>query len=583
MKKYSIMRAVMALVVMLACTATSFSALSETVAEAATAKINYSKKTLYVGKTVKLRIKNSKASYKWTSSNAKVAKVAANGTVTAVKKGSATITATSASGKKTYTCKVTVRNPYVLPKDVKVLMPGQTLQLSVKGGTPVKFTSSDSKVAKVDSKTGLVTAVKGSDVYVTIKVKCENGKTYKRNVIVLDLGTDTDEDKAGTTDNNDASKDNNAGSKNPDEGRTTGGNTSGGSTTGGNTSGGSTTGGNTGKSGDTGSGTKKTYLSVPVIPGNCYGLFNPQEKEEWYTDSLYEISDEMEFAEVCKMEMDKCNEDFAIHFLAEDFSYWNDYFVDLCGKYSITANYAGFYYDENDYRNSDKFSITHDNWFLYQYADSPDFDELLADAIDSGMDVFTGNVIILKPYYSYAAQASALLRYEGYPAGSEARRVLNAATAIVEDAIKKSSDLNEVILNVNNKICAMTTYDTVTDSDRTTTVELGSDGKYHVLPGRDATGIIDNGLGVCQAYAALFKLCMDILGVPNEYVCNEADTHIWNRIYVNGTWYHVDVTWNDSLSNAYFMVRDSELAGLDARYSAANPREHAFCSDFLSQ
>lgn len=547
MKRFRVLRAVAAVVVMMACTATCFESVAPVAAEAAAAKINYSKKTLYVGKTVKLKIKNSKASYTWTSSNAKVAKVdAKTGTVTAVKKGSATVTATSASGKTTFTCKVTVKNPYVLPKDVKALLPGQTLQLSVKGGTPVKFTSSNPSVAKVDAKTGLVTAVKGSDVYVTVSVKCDNGKTYKRNVCVIDLGFDF----------------------------------GGGEDTGSGNSGNSGNSGS-GSSNDSGSGstgTAKNYLTVPSIPADSYGLFNPQEKSLWITKKTYEVPNEAQFAAACKEAMDMCNEEFTVHYLSGNAEELHNMFLELCGKYSIVANYAGYRQE----------SFAFDTWFSFRYADDSNYDDLLAVALENYMNtgidsegIFNQTVETFKPIYTYASQASAYLRYEGYPAGSEAKRVLKAATGIVEEAIKKSTDLNEVILNINNKICDMTTYDKATDSDRSTLVEKRSDGTYQVVTGRDATGIIDNGLGVCQAYAALFGLCMDILGVPNECVCNEGDTHVWNRIYVDGTWYHVDVTWNDDLNNAYFMVKDSELAGLDAKYSPKNLKEHSFLKNYL--
>lgn len=525
MKRLKIMRIVVAIIMMLACTATCFASAAPTAVEAASAKINYSKKTLYVGRTVKLRIKYSKTTYTWTSSNSKVAKVAADGTVTAVKKGTATITATSKSGKTKFTCKVTVRNPYVLPKDVKVLMPGQTLQLSVKGATPVKFTSSDSTVAKVDATTGLVKAVKGSDYYVTISVKCDNGKTYKRNVCVLDLGFGSDTDDGGDT---------------ADEG---------------------------------GSGTTAKYLTVPEVPSGSYGMFNPQKKTAWTPQKVYEVSNEAQLAAACKEAMDMCNTEFAVHYLAGNAYDLHNMFLDLCGKYSIVANYAGYIQD----------SFEMDTWFYYQYGDSPEYDELMFMALENGEDVFTMNTETFRPIYTYASQAAALLKYDGYSACDEAKRVLEAANGIVVEAIKKSTDLKEVILNVNNKLCAMTTYDTATDSDGSTLVEKDSKGNYRAVTGRDATGIIDNGLGVCQAYAALFSLCMDILGVPNEYVCNEADTHIWNRIYVDGTWYHVDVTWNDTLNNAYFMVKDSELSGLDAKYSPKNLKEHAFLKNYLSK
>ena len=67
-------------------------------------KRNKSKKTLKVGKTFKIKVKFPKntASKKitFTSSKKSVAKVSSNGTVTALKKGTTTITVKTFNGKK---------------------------------------------------------------------------------------------------------------------------------------------------------------------------------------------------------------------------------------------------------------------------------------------------------------------------------------------------------------------------------------------------------------------------------------------------------------------------------------------------
>ena len=70
-------------------------------------KINKTKASIYVGKTVQLKITGTKKKITWKSSNKKVATVTSNGKVKGIKKGTAKITATVS--KKKYTCKVTVK------------------------------------------------------------------------------------------------------------------------------------------------------------------------------------------------------------------------------------------------------------------------------------------------------------------------------------------------------------------------------------------------------------------------------------------------------------------------------------------
>ncbi len=72
-----------------------------------TAKLNKKKATVKVGKSVKLKVKNTSKKVTWSSSNKKVAKVSKAGKVTGVKAGKATIKAKV--GGKTLKCKVTVK------------------------------------------------------------------------------------------------------------------------------------------------------------------------------------------------------------------------------------------------------------------------------------------------------------------------------------------------------------------------------------------------------------------------------------------------------------------------------------------
>lgn len=75
--------------------------------QAAKVRLNMTKKTLTVGKTVTLKVKGTKKKVKWSSSNKKVASVSSKGKVKAKKAGKATITAKV--GKKKYKCKITVK------------------------------------------------------------------------------------------------------------------------------------------------------------------------------------------------------------------------------------------------------------------------------------------------------------------------------------------------------------------------------------------------------------------------------------------------------------------------------------------
>ena len=148
--------------------------------------------SLAVGETAQLTamVKPDDATDKtvtWTSSDESIAKVA-DGKVTAVKSGKATVTAKC--GGKTAECAVTVTVPtgsVTLDKTTLSLAVGETAQLTatVKPDDTtdknVTWTSSDESVAKVDN--GKVTAVKAGNA--TIIAKC-GGKSAECAVMVTE-------------------------------------------------------------------------------------------------------------------------------------------------------------------------------------------------------------------------------------------------------------------------------------------------------------------------------------------------------------------------------------------------------------
>lgn len=106
------------LLVILSVIVMSFIVLPNTgVSAASKAKLNKKSATIYVGKTVTLKVKNNKKKVKWISSNKKIATVSKRGKVKGKKAGKVTITA-KVGGKK-YKCRVTVKKKKATTVTVK--------------------------------------------------------------------------------------------------------------------------------------------------------------------------------------------------------------------------------------------------------------------------------------------------------------------------------------------------------------------------------------------------------------------------------------------------------------------------------
>ena len=84
-----------------------------------------------------------------------------------------------------------------------------------------------------------------------------------------------------------------------------------------------------------------------------------------------------------------------------------------------------------------------------------------------------------------------------------------------------------------------------------------------------AYNLITKGKAICGAYSDLMAIYLNYLGIKNYKISSE--THIWNLIYLDGKWYHLDATWDDPVASDgkphllhnFFMITTEELLELD--------------------
>ena len=133
----------------------------------------------------------------WSSDKTSVATVDATGNVTAVAEGEATITVTTTDGGKTATCKVIVNKKagaisYATASVNKTFGDANfTNELTKTGDGTVTYSSSDTKVAEVDSKTGEVTIKGNGEATITATVADSPTYTYATKTASYTIGVGT--------------------------------------------------------------------------------------------------------------------------------------------------------------------------------------------------------------------------------------------------------------------------------------------------------------------------------------------------------------------------------------------------------
>lgn len=85
-----------------------------------------------------------------------------------------------------------------------------------------------------------------------------------------------------------------------------------------------------------------------------------------------------------------------------------------------------------------------------------------------------------------------------------------------------------------------------------------------------AYGVLFDGFGICSGYTDAMALFLEKMGVKNYRV--SSDTHVWNMVFVEGKWLHLDLTWDDpitsdgtnTLSDKYFLITTEQLQNQSA-------------------
>ena len=133
--------------------------------------------------------------------------------------------------------------------------------------------------------------------------------------------------------------------------------------------------------------------------------------------------------------------------------------------------------------------------------------------------------------------------------------VVNKVTTSSMSNVQKAVRLHQWILDYTTYDPDVKEYDRLKSEGKTPDEKL-NDHRNHVwssvfLFQKD----IDNDgekehVSVCEGYAKCYEILMIKANIPTYYVKGEnkdkkLSGHGWNLVYLDGSWYHVDVTWDD--------------------------------------
>ena len=139
-------------------------------------------------------------------------------------------------------------------------------------------------------------------------------------------------------------------------------------------------------------------------------------------------------------------------------------------------------------------------------------------------------------------------------------KLIEAKVKEIEKEIWQDTMTNEdKIKEAHNYIINNSKY----DSDR-------SDNNIVKYKSDTAYGTLLEGYSLCGGYTDAMELFLEDMNIKSYKISSE--NHVWNAVYLNDTWYHLDLTWDDPITTDgsdileynFFLITTSELNELEA-------------------
>jgi Transglutaminase-like superfamily. len=127
-------------------------------------------------------------------------------------------------------------------------------------------------------------------------------------------------------------------------------------------------------------------------------------------------------------------------------------------------------------------------------------------------------------------------------------------------------------MNTNDKIKAIHDYiinNSAYDKAKAELVTNGSNITNSEFRSETAYGVLLQGNGICGGFSDAMELFLNKMNVTTYKIASE--THIWNLIYLDNKWVHLDLTWDNPIVNGdgklllhdFYLIETSKLTELN--------------------
>ncbi len=269
-------------------------------------------------------------------------------------------------------------------------------------------------------------------------------------------------------------------------------------------------------------------------------------------------------------------------FLYKNYIFRKEISIPEYTAYKKTDNFE-FIENTNDFYPKNKqevlniiYTVLNSGWDEFSFYCDDKYDNCYNDINELAKDEeILGNINnFLHPYNTYDTVSISVNNFNKITievkrlyTSEDIQKIDKEVNYIYNKLITSSMSDYEKIKKIHDYIINQTKY----DQKKEKTIE----NKYK-YKSNTAYGALIEKIALCGGYTDTMALFLEKMNIPNYRI--SSDNHIWNLIYINNEWKHLDLTWDDPidptgkniLTHEFFLISTTTLKNLDKKQHTFN-------------
>jgi len=237
----------------------------------------------------------------------------------------------------------------------------------------------------------------------------------------------------------------------------------------------------------------------------------------------------------------------------------NEYYKDV--NYHYVQNTDDFIAKDSTHLKNIFFTIINSGVDEFTFYCGDNYSKCLDDvnSIINNQDLLSGINNFVHPYNSFAKIHTSydefgkvIVEIEKIYSDEDIKVLDEKVDSIINSSVKS---------NMSNEAKIEAVHNYIINNGKYASDELREKNKDKAF--NKANDILIDGNGLCSSYADAMALFLDKFDIENYKIAS--DTHIWNLVKIKDEWLHLDLTWDDPITNTgedilekYFLLIDND-------------------------